>query len=103
MFSPLFLDDARPRTFEAYEETLRHWKRLTGDPTLPFGAAVLATFKVELHKALAAATVNKHLRRDSRKVRTGRTGESGRARVGGSDAMDAAASRRETPAALGRR
>jgi len=61
-FSPLFLDDARPRTFEAYEEMLRHWRRITGDPELPFGAAVLAAFKVELHKTHAAATVNKHLR-----------------------------------------
>jgi len=61
-FSPLFLDDARPRTFAAYEETLRHWRRITGDPELGFGSAVLAAFKVELHETLSAATVNKHLR-----------------------------------------
>ena len=61
-FARLYLDDARPRTFVAYEETLRHWKWVTGDPSLPFGTAVLAAFKVELHKALSAATVNKHLR-----------------------------------------
>jgi hypothetical protein len=44
-FSPLFLCDARPRTFEAYAETLHHWTRLTGDPELPFTTEVLATFK----------------------------------------------------------
>ena len=38
-FARLFLDDARPRTFEAYEETLAHWQQITGNPTLPFGGA----------------------------------------------------------------
>jgi integrase len=61
-FARLFLDDARPRTFEAYEEALVYWRRITGDPALLFGAAVLAEFKIELHKTLSAATVNKHLR-----------------------------------------
>jgi integrase len=61
-FARLFLDDARPRTFAAYDETLKHWKCITGDPELPFDAAVLAAFKVELHSTLSAATVNKHLR-----------------------------------------
>ncbi len=61
-FSTLFLDDARPRTFEAYEDSIKHWKQITGDPPMPFGAAILAEFKIELHKSLSPATVNKHLR-----------------------------------------
>lgn len=32
-FAPLYLCDARPRTFEAYHETLAHWKHHALDET----------------------------------------------------------------------
>ena len=61
-FQRLFLDDARPRTFEAYASTLKHWRAITEDPPFPIEPATLAEFKVRLHSVLSPATVNKHLR-----------------------------------------
>lgn len=62
-FAPLFLCDARPRTFNAYAETLNHWKRIAGNvPLTAIDTLLLARFKVTLHETLSPATVNKHLR-----------------------------------------
>ena len=40
----------------------KHEHRITGNPALPVAQQVLAAFKVELHRSLSPATVNKHLR-----------------------------------------
>lgn len=61
-YKQLFLCDARPATFRAYDATIEHWRKITRNPDMPFGPIVLATFKVELQKSLKPATVNKHLR-----------------------------------------
>ena len=72
-FTPLFLSDARPRTFAAYNETLRHWVRIFGDVALhDVTVVMLARFRDELvagtgkasgtRRRLSPATVNKHLR-----------------------------------------
>lgn len=62
-FAPLFLCDVRPRTFNAYDDTLKHWQRVVGNvPLAAIDTLLLARFKVALHETLSAATVNKHLR-----------------------------------------
>jgi len=49
-FRRLFLADARPRTHEAYRETLAHWERLTTDPPLrSIDVETLAAFRDGLH------------------------------------------------------
>jgi len=55
-FTPLFLADARPRTFEAYEETLHHWQKIIGDTAMAsLNTTILATFKIALREKHAAA------------------------------------------------
>ncbi|MBU4271149.1 MAG: site-specific integrase [Planctomycetes bacterium] len=62
-FAPVFLCDARPRTFKAYAETLNHWRRFTIDPPIEnIRTLTLAVFKASLREIVAASTVNKHLR-----------------------------------------
>ncbi len=61
-YERLFMADARPKTFYAYDQSVRLWTTITGDPELPCGQAVMAAFKVEALKRCAASTVNKHLR-----------------------------------------
>jgi len=63
-FTPLFLAGASPRTFAAYAETFRHWRRIVGEISLGLVDTVtLAKFRDGLvSRRLSPATVNKHLR-----------------------------------------
>lgn len=70
-FCRSFLIDARPKTFEAYEDTLRKWDTLNGCITLrQIDSLTLANFKAHLaghtctrtKRSLSPATINKHLR-----------------------------------------
>lgn len=62
-FAPVFLGDAAPRTFEAYEHSITAWEKTTGDPDLAaIDVRVLAAFKHARGAAVSPATVNKDLR-----------------------------------------
>lgn len=68
-FAPIFLLSAAPRTFEAYETTLRVWSACTDDPPLAdVTVKTLAEFKRRglerrgRHGARSPATVNRDLR-----------------------------------------
>lgn len=62
-FKPCFTIGWSARTFDAYDSTLRAWKRLTPNPTIErIDTRCLASFKAAAADATSAATVNKHLR-----------------------------------------
>lgn len=62
-FAPIYLADAAPRTWEAYEGTLRAWERLTADPDLrAIDVRLLAQFRARRAENCAPTTVNKDLR-----------------------------------------
>lgn len=60
-YCPLFHADVRPRTIEAYRETLQHWEQLTPNPVLTeITQLTVATFRAALPGS--AANQAKHCR-----------------------------------------